>query len=143
MPELKFSRTVDFSPEQMLRLVSDMGSYPAFVPNCSAMEVSAGHNGVCEARMHVQFGPVSQSYTSRVDINEEALSVHSKALDGPFSHLDSLWEFVPEGEGTRVKLSIDFEISNPLLAAVAEPAFADKQEEILEAFLAEANRRYG
>ncbi len=151
MPELKFSRTVDFSPQQMLSLVSDITAYPEFVPNCSAMEVSqeqtsstSGEPGfTCHARMHVQFGPVSQSYTSRVDINEEALSVHSEALDGPFSHLDSLWEFVPEGEGTRVKLTIDFEISNPLLAAVAEPAFADKQEEILEAFLAEANRRYG
>ncbi len=142
MPELKFSRTVDFSPEQMLRLVSDMGSYPDFVPNCSAMEVSAGHNGVCEARMHVQFGPVSQNYTSRVKVDEEALSVHSEALDGPFSYLNSLWEFAPEGEGTLVQLSIDFKISNPLLAAVAEPAFADKQGEILDAFLAEAKRRY-
>ena len=143
MPLLKFSRTVDFSPEQMLRLVSDMDSYPDFVPNCSAMEVSAGHKGVCEARMHVQFGPVSQSYTSRVDINEEALSVHSRALDGPFSYLESLWRFAPEGEGTLVNLEIDFEISNPLLAAVAEPAFADKQSEILDAFLDEAKRRYG
>ncbi len=143
MPELKFSRIVEFSPEQMLRLVSDMDSYPDFVPNCSAMEVSAGHNGVCEARMHVQFGPVSQSYTSRVAINEEALSVHSRALDGPFSYLESLWRFAPEREGTRVRLEINFEISNPLLAAVAEPAFADKQSEILDAFLAEAKRRYG
>ena len=146
MPELKFSRTVPFSPQQMLKLVSDMDSYPDFVPNCSAMELSAEEGeplASCDARMHVKFGPVNQSYTSRVTIDEEALSVHSRALDGPFSYLDSLWEFVPEGEGTRVKLSIDFEISNPLLAAVAEPAFADKQSEILDAFLAEARRRYG
>ena len=31
----------------------------------------------------------------------------------------------------------------PLFAAVAEPAFAAKQEEIIDAFVAEADRRFG
>lgn len=150
MPKLNFSRTVPFSPNQMLQLVSDLPTYPDFVPNCSAMEVSQEENSstpgepvlTCQARMHVQFGPISQNYTSRVRIDLKALSVHSRALDGPFSYLDSLWRFSPEGEGTLVELEIDFEIANPLIGAIAEPAFAAKQDEILDAFIAEANRRY-
>jgi coenzyme Q-binding protein COQ10 len=42
-----------------------------------------------------------------------------------------------------VRFDIDFKISNPLVAAVAEPAFAAKQEEIIDAFVAEADRRFG
>ena len=54
-----------------------------------------------------------------------------------------MWSFEPEGEGTRVRFEIDFKISNPLIAAVAEPAFAAKQDEIIDAFADEADRRFG
>ena len=67
----------------------------------------------------------------------------AKAVDGPFAYLDSKWSFEPEGAGTRVRFDIDFKISNPLLAAVAEPAFAAKQNEIMDAFVEEADRRFG
>ena len=51
--------------------------------------------------------------------------------------------FAITANGTRVRFDIDFKISNPLIAAVAEPAFAAKQEEIIDAFVAEADRRFG
>ncbi len=146
MPKLSFDRQVPFSPQQMLALVGDLKSYPAFVPNCSHMEVmqDSGQTGdVRLARMAVRFGPIKQAYTSRVTVDADDNTIDAKAVDGPFSHLDSTWRFTPEGDHTRVQFDIDFGISNLLIAAVAEPAFAAKQDEILEAFLAEAERRYG
>ncbi|VAW23971.1 hypothetical protein MNBD_ALPHA11-826 [hydrothermal vent metagenome] len=142
MPKLNFSHTVKFTPEQMLALVADLRSYPDFVPNCTGMGVRDEDDNTKLALMEVNFGPVSQSYTSRVIIDDKLMSVHSQALDGPFSYLDSLWKFIPEGQGARVQLEIDFEIANPLIAAIAEPAFANKQGEILDAFMDEARRRY-
>jgi len=142
MPKLNFSHTVEFTPEQMLALVADLRSYPDFVPNCTGMGVRDEDDNTKLALMEVNFGPISQSYTSRVVIDEKLMSVHSEALDGPFSYLDSLWKFIPEGQGTSVQLEIDFEIANPLIAAIAEPAFANKQGEILDAFMDEAKRRY-
>ena len=95
------------------------------------------------ARMTIQFGPVSQAYTSRVEADHTARTITAKAVDGPFAYLNSKWTFEPEGEGTRIRFDIDFKISNPMIAAVAEPAFARKQDEILDAFIDEADRRYG
>lgn len=143
MPKLSFDRHVPFSPAQMLALVADIQSYPQFVPNCSDMEVRSEPDGAQLARMGIQFGPIAQAYTSRVEVNEKAGTISAQALDGPFSHLDSQWRFVAEGEGTEVRFDIDFGFSNPLISAVAEPAFAAKQDEILDAFIAEARRRYG
>ena len=91
----------------------------------------------------LKFGPVTQSYTSKVTTDREALTITAVAVDGPFSYLDSKWTFEREGEGTRIKFDIDFKFSNPLIAAVAEPAFAAKQDEILDAFADEADRRFG
>ena len=67
-------------------------------------------------------------------------TITAKAVDGPFAYLDSKWTFEAEGEGTRIRFDIDFKISNPLMAAVAEPAFAAKQDEIMDAFVDEADR---
>ena len=95
------------------------------------------------ARMTLSFGPITQAYTSRVVLDPTQRTIDARATDGPFSHLVSHWRFEPEGGGARIHFDIDFKISNPLIAAVAEPAFAAKQREIMDAFVTEAERRYG
>ena len=144
MPDLFIERHMPHLPQRMFDLVSDLEAYPRFVPNCKAMEVrddAAG--GAVLARMTIQFGPLTQAYTSRVVADPQAMTITAKAVDGPFSYLDSRWSFTSEGQGTRVRFDIDFKMSNPLIAAVAEPAFAAKQEEIIDAFADEADRRFG
>ena len=142
-----FERHVPHLPQRMFEIVADMGDYPRFVPNCKAVDIrpdpAANGADVRLVKMTLYFGPVTQAYTSRVTVDPAALTIHAKAVDGPFAYLDSVWSFEQEGMGTRVKFEIDFKISNPFIAAVAEPAFAAKQEEIMRAFADEADRRLG
>lgn len=144
MPDLFLERHVPHLPQRMFDLVSDLEAYPRFVPNCKSMDVrDDAAAGALLAKMTVQFGPVTQSYTSRVVADPKAMTITAKAIDGPFAYLDSKWSFEAEGKGTRIRFDIDFKIANPLLAAVAEPAFASKQDEIIDAFSEEADRRFG
>jgi len=146
MPDLFFERHVPHLPDRMFALVNDLEDYPRFLPNVSDMQVkrdNGASDDVRYAKMTVKFGPVTQGYTSRVVADPKARTITAKAVDGPFTYLDSKWSFEPEGEGTRVRFDIDFKISNPLIAAVAEPAFAAKQNEIMDAFVDEADRRFG
>lgn len=142
-----FERHVPHLPQRMFEIVSDLSDYPRFIPNCKAMEVRAdpAANGadIRLAKMTLYFGPITQAYTSRVTIDDKALTIKAKAVDGPFAYLDSVWSFEQEGMGTRVRFEIDFKISNPFIAAIAEPAFAAKQEEIMRAFCDEADLRFG
>ena len=142
-----FERHVPHLPQRMFEIVADLGDYPRFIPNCQAMQVrpdpAANGKDVRLARMTISFGPITQAYTSRVTLDHQALTITAKAVDGPFAYLDSVWSFTPEGMGTRVRFEIDFKISNPFIAAVAEPAFAAKQDEIMQAFADEADRRFG
>jgi coenzyme Q-binding protein COQ10 len=144
--DLFLERHVPHLPERMFDLVADLESYPHFVPNCSDMQVkrdSGAEGDVRYARMTIRVGLLTQSYTSRVVADRNAMTISAKAVDGPFSYLDSKWSFEGEGEGTRVRFDIDFKISNPVIALAAEPAFAAKQDEIIDAFVEEAERRYG
>lgn len=142
-----FERHVPHLPQRMFEIVADLGDYPRFIPNCKAMEVrpdpTASTGDVRLARMTLFFGPITQAYTSRVTLDPQALTIAARAVDGPFAYLDSVWSFEAEGQGTRVRFEIDFKISNPFIAAIAEPAFAAKQAEIMQAFADEADRRYG
>ena len=142
-----FEHHVPHLPQRMFEIVADLGDYPRFVPNCKAMDVRqdtvAAGADVKLAKMTLYFGPITQAYTSRVTVDPNALTISAKAVDGPFAYLDSVWRFESEGMGTRVRFEIDFKISNPFIAAVAEPAFAAKQEEIMRAFADEADRRFG
>lgn len=142
-----FERHVPHLPQRMFEIVADLSDYPRFLPNVKGMEVrpdpGAGGANVQLAKMTLFFGPITQAYTSRVTIDPTALTIRAKAVDGPFAYLDSVWSFEPEGMGTRVRFEVDFKISNPLISAVAEPAFAAKQDEIMRAFCDEADRRFG
>ena len=142
-----FERHVPHLPKAMIDIVADLEGYPRFIANCKAMDVrpdpAARGKDVRLAKMTLSFGPITQAYTSRVTVDPEALTIAAKAVDGPFAYLDSVWSFEPEGQGTRVRFEIDFKISNPLIAAVAEPAFAAKQDEIMQSFADEADQRYG
>ena len=132
--------------DRMFDLVNDLESYPRFVPNCKDMQVKrdeGAEGDVRFAKMTIQFGPVTQAYTSRVEADRTAHTIIAKAVDGPFAYLDSKWTFEPEGTGTRIRFDIDFKISNPMIATVAESAFAAKQDQIMDAFVDEADRRFG
>jgi coenzyme Q-binding protein COQ10 len=143
MRHVSFERHVPHPPESMFDLVADLEAYPRFIPNCTGMEVRPDGRGKGRlARMSIGFGPISQAYTSLVE-ETRPTTIRARAVDGPFSHLDSTWTFTPEGSGTLVRFEIDFDIRNPLLKAVAEPAFAAKQQEIVDAFMSEAQRRFG
>jgi coenzyme Q-binding protein COQ10 len=146
MPDLFFERHVPHLLESMFDLVNDLEDYPRFIPNVKDMQVKRDSGAVGDvrlAKMTIRFGPVTQAYTSRVEASRTDHTITAKAVDGPFSYLNSKWTFEPEGEGTRIRFAIDFKIANPLIATVAEAAFAAKQDQIMDAFVDEANRRFG
>ncbi len=144
MTKMSFERDVPHTPEQMFDLASDLASYPSFVPNCDEMNIAdLPQDGQCLARMHISFGPISQAYESKVFANRADMSVTAISEDDPFSFLESEWRFTATSAGTHVNFALEFEMRNRFIAAVAEPLFAQKQGEIVDAFMDEAQKRYG
>ena len=146
MPDVFFERHVPHLVDLMFDLVNDLEDYPRFLPNVKDIQVKRddGAKGdVRYAKMTIQFGPISQAYTSKVVADKANHTITATSNDGPFAYLNSKWTFESEGTGTRIRLDIDFKIANPLIAAVAESAFAAKQEQVMDAFVDEADRRFG
>ena len=132
----------------MFALVADVDAYPQFVPMCTAMVVKSrdeeeGKETVV-ARMTVAYGLVSESYSSRVVLDQEALTIHVDALDGPFRQLDNHWRFEPTGEKScRVHFDIAYEFRSRTLGVLLGGVFDRAFRRFAEAFEKRADALYG
>lgn len=149
MPVFKTERQVGHRPDQMFDLVADVDKYPLFVPLCEALKVrrrvNAGDDGIeiLVADMTVAYGPLRETFTSRVTLDRPRSHIIAEYIDGPFSRLENHWRFAADGEGARVSFSIDYEFRSRALALVMGAVFDAAFRRFAEAFEARADAVYG
>jgi coenzyme Q-binding protein COQ10 len=148
MPHFETDHHVAHSAGDMFSLVADVERYPEFVPFCERLIVRARQQDAGTERivadMTVGYRAIRETFTTRVALNREALNVTAQYLDGPFRHLDSRWDFVPEGPvACRVRFSIDYEFRSRVLALVMGTLFDGLFRRFVEAFETRADSVYG
>ena len=128
---LTATRTLPYPPTPLFNVVASVDSYSQFLPFLTASTVTARDsttNLPTRAFLTVGYGPLSETFTSRVDCDPEKLVVEARsgarfgvdskggqdsgfgsgfgfpgATEGIFEYLSTRWELVPErgsqGEG--------------------------------------------
>ena len=135
-----------YSPAEMFALVTDIPSYPEFLPWCDkAAVVEEKPDGVV-AKIGISFAGLAQSFTTR-NVHKADRKVSLKLVDGPFSRLDGHWDFLPLGDGTqracKVELTLRYDFDNPALAALVGPVFDKIAGSLVDAFVKRAGQVYG
>lgn len=149
MPSFSTTRRVGHSATNMFDLVSDVETYPKFVPLCEALRVrgrqDAGEGRVIlVADMTVSFKLVRETFTSRVLLDRDAGTIRVAYLDGPFSRLDNVWTFRPvDDRHCDVCFSIDYEFRSRTLGAIMGAMFDRAFRKFAEAFETRADAVYG
>jgi coenzyme Q-binding protein COQ10 len=150
MPTFRTSHIVNHTPQQMFDLVSDMESYPQFVPLCQSLKVrrrfiTPGGAETALADMTVGYKSIREKMTTRVVLDRQALRITSEYVDGPFSHLENMWSFADaEGGKCRVDFYIAYEFRSRTLAVLMgnmfdaafrkfASAFEDRADQIFNA----------
>ena len=132
MPSYRTTYEVKHSADDMFALAADVASYPEFVPLCAGMEIlSEGKEGdkdIVQARMTVAAGPIKESFTNRVVLDREAMTISVEAIDGPFKQLTNNWSFEPISETScRIDFALDYEFRSfalrLALGAISDSAF--------------------
>jgi coenzyme Q-binding protein COQ10 len=91
----------------------------------------------------VHFKGFDERFSTHVKGDPEARKIEVKLERGPFRHLRNRWQFDPRGDGkTRVHCFIDYEFKNPVLGLLARTNTRLAIEKIIDAFRAEADRRF-
>ncbi|MCW2286399.1 coenzyme Q-binding protein COQ10 [Rhodoblastus acidophilus] len=149
MPSFRTSHVVKHTPDQMFDLVSDVESYPQFVPLCLGIKIKRrfpGSDGatVFVSEMEVGYKAVREKFTSRVVANRAAHRIEVTYVDGPFSHLENRWTFADAGNGAcRVEFFIAYEFRNRMLATLMGGMFDAAFRKFSTAFEARADQIFG
>lgn len=136
----------------MYALVADVERYPEFVPLCQRLTVRGREQQsdgaeILIADMSVAYGPVNETFVTRVMLDAPKLEIQATYLDGPFSHLDNQWRFVDQ-DATRGALSsavnfkIDYEFRSRALSMLMGTMFDRAFRKFADAFEARAKDVY-
>lgn len=150
MPQHHERRVLPFAPDQLFELVSDVRSYPRFLPWVSALRVledgTEAGAGTMTAEMAVGYKAFRETMRCRVRLDRADRAIHVDYLRGPLRRLVNDWRFEPvpgRADATLVDFRVDFEFRSRIMAVAARALLDKGVLRLVEAFEAEASRRYG
>jgi ribosome-associated toxin RatA of RatAB toxin-antitoxin module len=150
MKQVKKSVLLWYTPREMYELVTAVERYPEFLPWCSKVEVLEREGDTVTARLHLAYAGVRHAFTTR-NRNEDGRSVRMELVDGPFSHLDGVWQFLPlnkpgaDAEATACKIAFElsYAFSSGALEAVVSPVFDRIANTFVDSFVQRAESLHG
>jgi ribosome-associated toxin RatA of RatAB toxin-antitoxin module len=135
-----------YSAAEMYGLVTDVASYPQFLPWCDQARVLAQDGDTMTANIGISFAGIRQSFTTR-NVHVKDRKVSLTLVDGPFSRLDGQWDFTPLGDdggrNCKVDLTLRYAFDNAALAALVGPVFDKIAGSLVDAFVKRASQVYG
>ncbi|MFC6280866.1 MULTISPECIES: type II toxin-antitoxin system RatA family toxin [Polaromonas] len=135
-----------YSAAEMFSLVTDVASYPQFLPWCDEAVVIEENAHGMTARIGLGMAGLKQSFTTR-NTHVKDRKVSLKLVDGPFSQLDGQWDFTPVGKGSeracKIEFSLRYDFDNAALAAMVGPVFDKIAGSLVDAFVKRAGQVYG
>lgn len=150
MNRIQKSVLIWYSARQMFDLVSDVASYPAFLPWCDKAKVLQKHSDGQTAEISLNFKGLRQSFSTRnvhTRYDDGTLEDRLKLVSGPFSQLDGVWRFSPVGDislsSCKIELELAYDFDNAAMAALVGPVFDWIASSLVDAFVQRAESVYG
>lgn len=137
------SALVKFSAMDMFKLVDDIESYPEFLPWCSGSNILKREGGVVEAELHISKAGFNKSFATR-NTSDGHGKLFMTLIDGPFSSLDGIWDFMPLREdASKISLDLEFEIQGKLASLAFGAVFNQICNTMVSSFTERAKIVYG
>ena len=146
MKTVQKSVLIWYTAQEMFALVTDVTSYPQFLPWCDHSRVLEQGDSSMLAEVGIAFAGIKQTFTTR-NQHVPGRRVELKLVSGPFSNLDGSWTFTPVGDGTQRACKVDLELrygfQNLALSALVGPVFDRIAGSLVDAFVKRAEQVYG
>ena len=117
VPEVQAEMSIAAAPEAVYALAKDIERFPEFLPNVQQVTITAREGGrvvsewvglIPEFRRTIR-------WTEEDQWDDAARVCRFRNLSGDWDRYEGVWSFLPEGEGTRVRLEISYEYNVPLI----------------------------
>ena len=148
MPAFDTTRRVKHSATQMFDLVSDIETYPQFLPLCTSLRVLRrtveGDTKIAVAEMQVGYKAIRETFKTRVACDAATKHILVEYIDGPFRYLKNSWAFRDDDRSqSHVDFHIEYEFKSRMLGLVMGSMFDQAFRRFADAFEKRANEIYG
>ena len=137
--ETKF---INHKPRDLFNLVSDIKSYPEFLPWCLGSRVVNINENNLNADLIVGFKIYREVFKSNVFLNKKTFEIKVDYLEGPFKHLNNHWKFSEKKNGCEVDFFVEFHLNARILNSFLETFFKEAVLKMVFAFEERANLLY-
>ena len=144
--------------ENLFDLVSDIESYPLFLPACQKAEIlergveqgknshqsdnhKSGNKAFVKARLTIGRGLLRESFTSYVSLDRSKRIIKVHLLEGRLKYLNCQWDFTQKGKECHVRCALDFEFQSALSNRLFMPLLNPAISKLVKSFIDQAHRR--
>lgn len=126
----------------MYLLVDDVLKYPEFLPWCGGVDLIQKDDQSTIATLHIAYHGLHQKFTTE-NIKVFPSSMKIQLKDGPFKHLDGVWQFLAlNDEACKIEFSLNYEFANQFLEKIIAPVFNHIANTFVDGFVARADEIY-
>lgn len=134
---------VGYSAQRMFDLVERVEDYPLFLPWCGGTDVKRLDGGVVVAAVRIDYRGLKQSFTTE-NTHQAPQLISMKLKEGPFSHLEGCWRFIPLNEtACKIEFKLHYLFSSKILEKLVSPVFDYIANSFVDAFVKRAEEIYG
>lgn len=143
MTTIRKSALVPHSAHEMYELVTDVESYPEFLPWCGGARIISKDGDEVVAAIDIAHSGLHKTFTTRNRLQrDKQMEMH--LVEGPFKKLHGYWLFEAlDDDASRIMLDLEFSFSNRLIKMVLGPVFETIASELVDQFRKRANVLYG
>ncbi|EJL94167.1 oligoketide cyclase/lipid transport protein [Herbaspirillum sp. CF444] len=134
---------INYSAEQMFRLVDRVEDYPEFLPWCGGVDVEERQGDKLKARLKINYHGLKQSFTTEnTNVPPGNMTMH--LVEGPFKHFEARWNFKALREDAcKIEFDMQYEFSSRILESVIGPVFSMIANSFVDSFCKRAEQIYG
>ena len=131
-----------FSAQEMYNLVTDVASYPQFLPWCEQASIIEHHEHGVTAEIGMSLGGFKKAFSTH-NTHIEGREVKIALVKGPFKELHGLWQFHPLGSerACRIELQLNYDFES-MFGALVGPVFDKIAGTLVDAFVKRAEMVY-
>jgi coenzyme Q-binding protein COQ10 len=124
-------------------MVSDVQSYPKFLPWCVGARIRSADDELIVADLMIGYKLLRERFTSRVTLDRAKWKIETEFTDGPFKFLRNQWEFKSCPEGCQIVFLVEFEFRSTVLQKLVSVLFNEVVLRMVSAFEKRAYFLYG
>jgi coenzyme Q-binding protein COQ10 len=142
VPRHTQQKHLPYSAKQLFDMVSDVKTYPEFLPWCVGARVYNIQEGRFDADLIIGYKMFKERFTSRVTIVDPT-RVYVDYLRGPLKRLYNHWNFHPQEDGSCiVDFDVDLEFKSSFLESAIRKYFDEATKRMIDAFEGRAHELY-